>query len=208
MMNRLSLLAAATVLVAGLAPGLAWAHCDTLDGPVVQAARTALAKGEVTPVLRWVRATDEAEIKAAFRHTLAVRGLGPEARELADRYFFETLVRIHRAGEGMPYTGLKAEAVEPIIALADAALDSGSVDSLVAKLTAHISEGIRERFEAARHKQRQAETSVAAGRKYVAAYVEFVHYVEGLHTAAEGVAVHHTAEPAAPAAETPHQHPH
>jgi hypothetical protein len=83
------------------------AHCDTLDGPVVQTARTALEKGDITPLLKWVRVEDEKEIKDAFEKTLAVRRKGAEAKELADMYFFETLVRIHRAGEGAPYTGLK-----------------------------------------------------------------------------------------------------
>jgi hypothetical protein len=42
-----------------------------------------------------------------FTKTLAVRKQSKEAKELADMYFFETLVRIHCAGEGAPYTGLK-----------------------------------------------------------------------------------------------------
>ncbi|MDH3838545.1 MAG: DUF6448 family protein, partial [Desulfobacteraceae bacterium] len=110
----------------------AFAHCDTLDGPVVQTARIALEKGDVKPLLKWVRADDEKEIRVAFQKTLAVRAKGAKAKELADMYFFETLVRIHRAGEGAPYTGLKpGEAVDPAVALADKALESGSVDKLV-----------------------------------------------------------------------------
>lgn len=85
----------------------AFAHCDTLDGPVVQAARIALEKGDVRALVKWVQADDEKEIRVAFQKTLAVRAKGAEAKELADMYFFETLVRIHRAGEGAPYTGLK-----------------------------------------------------------------------------------------------------
>jgi hypothetical protein len=69
------------------------AHCDTADGPVVAAAKVALAKGGVTPVLKWVKPEAESEIKAAFARVLAVRGKGPEAQALADQYFFENLVR-------------------------------------------------------------------------------------------------------------------
>ncbi len=76
----------------------AFAHCDTLDGSVVQTARIALEKGDVTPLLKWVHADDEKEIRVAFQKTLAVRAKGAAAKELADMYFFETLVRIHRAG--------------------------------------------------------------------------------------------------------------
>ena len=97
-------------VLAGLAvllPRAVFAHCDTMDGPVVAAAKAALEKGDVTPVLKWVAKDREGEIRTAFQKTLAVRSKGPEAKELAHMYFFETLVRIHRAGEGAPYTGLQ-----------------------------------------------------------------------------------------------------
>ena len=77
-----------------------FAHCDTLDGPVVKTAKTALEKGEVTPILKWVKKENETEIRDLFKKTLTVRSKGKEAQELADMYFLETLVRLHRAGEG------------------------------------------------------------------------------------------------------------
>jgi len=67
----------------------------------------ALAAGDVTPVLKWVPVNDEQLIRTAFQNTVQVRKLGGQAQKLADMYFFETLVRIHRAGEGASYTGLK-----------------------------------------------------------------------------------------------------
>ena len=170
----------------------AFAHCDTLDGPVVQAARKALEKGDVTPLLKWVQADDEKEIRVAFQKTLAVREKGAAAKELADIYFFETLVRIHRAGEGAPYTGLKpGEAVDPAVALADKALESGSVDKLVDVLTKAMANGIHERFQHASETQKHANDSVAAGREFVEAYVIFTHYVEGLHAIIKGRGGHH-----------------
>jgi hypothetical protein len=72
------------------------------DGPVVKAAQRDLQTGDVNQVLVWVRPQDEDEIKKAFDETLAVRKLSPQAQALADRYFFEALVRIHRAGENAP----------------------------------------------------------------------------------------------------------
>jgi hypothetical protein len=104
------------------------AHCDTLDGPVVEAARRALDSGQLSPVLAWVRADDKDEIRGAFAQARAVRKLGPEARALADTHFFETLVRIHRAGEGAPFTGLKPAGAKlpPAIVAADAAIAKGS----------------------------------------------------------------------------------
>ena len=169
-----------------------YAHCDTLDGPVVETARKALASGDVTPLLKWVAADDEQMIRTAFQKTLEVRKLGPQARNLADMYFFETLVRIHRAGEGAPYTGLKpGTAVDPAVALADKSLESGSVDKLVNTLNDATAKGIRERFHRALQAKKHADESVAAGREFVESYVIFTHYVEGLHTIIKGASEHH-----------------
>ncbi len=168
-------------------PGIGSAHCDTLAGPVVTDAKKALEKGDVTPVLKWVKKEHEGEIKEAFEKTLAVRKQGKKARELADMYFFETLVRLHRAGEGAPYAGLKpAEEIEPIIVETDKALESGSVENLVKRVTDGVAKGIRERFTHARETRKHADENVAAGREFVKAYVEFTHYVERLYLDAGG----------------------
>ncbi len=186
----LAIVTAATLALA--LPSLAWAHCDTLDGPVVSEARAALESGDVTPLLKWVRAGDEPDIRAAFERTRTVRSLGPEARELADTYFFETLVRVHRAGEGAPFAGLKpAGDVDPAVALADKALEAGSVEKLSTALANHMAKGVEERFERAAAAREHAADSVEAGRAFVAAYVEFTHYVEALHQSVVGSASHH-----------------
>jgi hypothetical protein len=168
------------------------AHCDTLNGPVIKSARQALAIGSVTPVLKWVRIDDEQLIRTAFQNTMEVRKLGGQAQKLADMYFFETLVRIHRAGEGASYTGLKpGTEVDPAIALADKALESGSVDKLVGVLTDATSKGIRERFRRALETRKHTDESVTAGREFVEAYVIFTHYVEGLDALIKGGTEHH-----------------
>lgn len=125
------------------------AHCDTLDGPVVQDARKALEQGTVTPILKWIRPHDEREIREAFQKTLTVRAKGADAQELADRYFFETLVRVHRAGEGTSFTGLKPAdtEVEPGVAAADQALARGSADAVIELTTRAVAQGTHERYE-------------------------------------------------------------
>jgi hypothetical protein len=172
--------------------GNVYAHCDTLEGPVVETAKKALASGDVTPLLKWVAADDEQMIRTAFQKTLDVRKLGAQAQDLADMYFFETLVRIHRAGEGAPYTGLKpGAAVDPAVALADKALESGSVDKLVNILSDATAKGIRERFHRALKAKKHADESITAGREFVESYVIFTHYVEGLHSMIKGASEHH-----------------
>lgn len=173
----------------------AYAHCDTLDGPVVKEARTALDSGSITPLYKWLRPSDEKVIQDAFEMTLAVRAKGGKAKELADMYFFETLVRIHREGEGAPYTGLKpGVAVDPAVALADKALENGSIDKLVNVLTNAMAKGIRDRFKHTTETQKHANDSVESGREFVESYVIFTHYVEGLHGLIKGGAAHHGEE--------------
>jgi len=178
--------------------GQAFAHCDGMDGPVVMAARQALETGDVNPVLIWVQEKDEAEIRSVFRKTLAVRKLSPEAKDLADRSFFETLVRVHRAGEGEPYTGLKPAGRDlgPAIPAADRAVADGKLEPLFKLLTNKIHDGLHERFKEAMEKKNFKKDDLDAGRKYVEAYVLFLHYVEALYEAAakSGGAHHHEPE--------------
>jgi hypothetical protein len=176
-----------------VAPRTARAHCDTLDGPVVVEAKAALGKGDVTPVLKWVKEDAENEIRAAFEKTLKVRDKGEDARELADLWFFGTLVRVHRAGEGAPYTGLKPAGtpVAPAVVKADEALVKGSVDDLAQRMGEHAAAGVRGRFNRAAEAKKHMNDSVEAGREYVEAYVTYVHYVENLHGAVVGQGGHH-----------------
>ncbi len=193
---RLSVFVMTIGLTASLSalPSITHAHCDTLDGPVVTTAKAALEKGDVTPVLKWLKIDDEAEVRALFRKTLIVRGKGSESKELADRYFFETLVRLHRAGEGAPFTGLQSGPPEPIIAEADKALEKGSVDTLVEEIIDAVATGTKKRFAQTLVRKKHAEESVDAGREFVEAYVDFTHYVERLHDDALSSASHHTEE--------------
>lgn len=164
------------------------AHCDTLDGPVVAAARKALDTGNVNLVLVWVQKKDDAAIRKHFEKTVAVRKAGGQAKELADMYFFETLVRIHRAGEGAGYTGLKSGPVEPPIAAADKALETGKLEDVAKLVSGRIERGLHRHFEDVMKKKKYSPNDVAAGRAYASAYVEFTHYVERLYDAGETLA--------------------
>lgn len=166
----------------------AWAHCDGLDGPVVTDAKAALEAENVASVLKWIPEKDEQEVKEAFEKALIVREYGAEAQELADRYFFETLVRLHREHEGAAFTGLKpaGEDVHPAIARADASLEGGEVDALARDIAGAVESSIRSQFaNTLDAKSRQGE-SVQAGREFVNQYVRFVHYVKYLHDAVTG----------------------
>jgi hypothetical protein len=171
-------------------------HCDGLDGPVVQLAIKALDTGNINYVLPWVQEKDESEIRRAFDHAVLVRKLSPDAKALADRHFFETLVRIHRAGEGAPFTGLKPAGRDlgPAIPAADMALKDGSIEKVVKLLTDAIGEGLHQRFHAAFSRRAFAPDDVTAGREFVEAYVPYIHYVERLWRDATSVVHGHHPE--------------
>lgn len=189
-----------------ITPRFAKAHCDTLDGPVIKDARLALEKGDVTPVLKWVQKKEEAQVGKAFRQALAAKTKGGKDKEEGEHRFFETLVKIHRAGEGASFAGLKpAGTVEPVIAAADAALLSGSDEALSKMVTDAVANGIRERHRHAAELFKHKDESVEAGRNYVKAYVEYTHYVERLQQDAEGHAEHHK-EPAGKNSMKSHAH--
>jgi hypothetical protein len=192
-----SILAAITSICAVIVlfhPVSVSAHCDTMNGPVVKAAQRALETGDVNLVFLWVQKQDEPAIKKNFEHALSVRKLSPEAKALADTYFFETLVRIHRAGEGAPYTGVKPSGTDlgPAIPAADRAIEDGKAQPLVKLLTDAMHAGMHKRFEEVSAKKGFTKDNIEAGREYVKAYVEFTHYVEGLFEAAKGPAECHS----------------
>jgi hypothetical protein len=179
-------IALSVALAAVALPGRADAHCDTMDGPVVAAAQQALATGALEPMLIWVHEEDEPEIRHAFEHVRRVRALGGDAATLADRFFFETVVRLHRAGEGEPYTGLKPAGTDVgrAVPAGDRALESGSVEELRHLLHAVVDERLDELFADAHRKRGFAADNVAAGREYVEAYVQFMHFGELLEALA------------------------
>jgi len=158
------------------------AHCDAVDGPLVTEARVAFTAGDVTPLLKWVSADHADEITLAFERAQRVSKEGtPAAGSLAETWFLETLVRIHRAGEGAPYRGLQpAGQIDPAVQLADHALSSGTAQDLAKQIGTAVSEGILTRFDEVLRRER-ASTDLESGRAFVAAYVEYMHFVEAVH---------------------------
>jgi hypothetical protein len=168
------------------------AHCDGLDGPVVMAAKEALNTENVNLVLIWVQENDEIDVKEVFEHTLKVRKLSDEAKKLADTYFFETLVRIHRAGEGAPFTGLKPAGRDlgPAIPAADKAVDTGSAKEVLNLLNEAVHSGLHQRLVKVQTLKGFDKADVKSGREFVKAYVEFLHYVEPIYEIASKAAGH------------------
>ena len=160
---------------------------------MAKAVQKALDNGNLNPVLAYAPATAEAEIRAAFEKSRKVRGFGAEARTLADQAFMETVIRLHRAGEGAVYTGLKPAGIDygPVIPAAEHAVETGDLAKLKAVLMEKIEHALNERLAHVRElKKAPLEPKIAAevphSRERVSAELGFITFAENLHQAALG----------------------
>lgn len=165
-------------------------HCDSLDGPVVTAARMALEREDVTLVLPYVPEEAEEEVGAAYDRTVKARAQGAEARDVADRWFFETVVRVHRAGEGAPFTGLKPAGLDvgPVIPVAERAIAEDDPAPLVELLTGIVREETEARFADLRARRAVADRSGADARAHVSAVLGLQVWSHALARAAHAAA--------------------
>jgi hypothetical protein len=160
---------------------VSFAHCDTMDGPLIKDAKIALGKGNVNYVLKWVQPEDETEIKEAFSLVMKVRKSGADAQLLADKYFFETVVRLHRSGEGVPFTGVKPSGtpIDEKVLAADKSIEKGNLSPLKDLVPKEMLPELQERFNKAMSLKNFDVNNVSAGREYIEAYVQFFKYAEG-----------------------------
>jgi hypothetical protein len=163
-------------------------HCDSLDGPVVTAARHALEADDVNLLLPYVHADGEDEVREVFTLVRTARQESAVAREVADRLLFETAVRVHRAGEGAPFTGLKPAGLDvgPAIPLAERALADGDGSELVALLTDEVRSEAERRLGTAMAAADDAAAGVPQARRWVEAMLDLQVWAHGVHTAAHG----------------------
>ncbi len=168
-------------LLAALKPVIVLAHCDTAEGPAVKDGRKALATGNINFALKWIPADGEGELRDVYQKAKNVRTLGVEAAELADRLFLETMVRIHRMGEGVGFAGIQpvGTQIAPVVTAADEAIVLGSDANLLPMVPEERRTELDKRFRAALEVKDFNVDDVAAGRRYLAAYVSFFKYAEG-----------------------------
>jgi hypothetical protein len=165
-------------------------HCDSMDGPVVTAARRALEKEDVSLILPYVKDNATEDVKSAFEKAIRARKTDSAAREVADLYFFETVVRLHRAGEGAAYTGLKPAGLDvgPVIPVAEKAIESGSPDALIRLLTDTLRHEVQHRFEHINRLRDYRTGDVAKAREYVEAMLGLEVYSHQLYQAMKAAA--------------------
>ena len=152
-----------------------------MDGPLIADARKALGQNNVSYVLKWVSAANEPEIRNAFNLVMKVKGLSPEAKELSEKYFFDILVRIHRTGEGEPFTGVKPAGtpIDEKIMAADKSIEIGNFSPLEGRVSKDDLPELKKRFDKVIALKNFDVNNVAAGREYIEAYVQFFKFAEG-----------------------------
>ena len=189
-------LALGAALLLTFAARPAYAHCDKLDGPVATAAREALDTGAFDAIRIWVGPEQEADLRSAFRQARTVRDLNTEAQSLADRYFIETAVRLHRAAEGMPFDGVKPAGIPnpPDIRAGDQALQSGDIEPVLRVLQAALRQNVRRWYQEAQTAKQRKDHSVDAGREWVDAYVQYIVYVHRLYQQIQAPPAHGVGE--------------
>ena len=178
---KIGLVSLFTLSLLFLSTNVSFAHCDTMDGPLIADARKAMGQNNVNYVLKWVSAANESEIRDAFNLAMKVKGLSPEAKELSEKYFFDTLVRIHRAGEGVPFTGVKPSGtpIDEKVLAADKSIEMGNLTPLKGVISKDDMPELTERFEKVMSLKNFDVNNVEAGREYIEAYVQFFKFAEG-----------------------------
>ncbi|HLU90254.1 MAG TPA: DUF6448 family protein, partial [Cyclobacteriaceae bacterium] len=153
-----------------------YAHCDSYDGPVIQDAYKALDQEDVSYVMKWIFEDQEAEITSLFNKTVNLKQGDAEVYGIVEKHFLETLVRLHRETEGAPYTGLKpAGSTAPIVQMADNSIENLEVKTLLTNLGNHIQAVITDKYNKVAELSTVKDNSVAEGRAYVVAYVDYTH---------------------------------
>ena len=174
-----------------VSPQLASAHCDSYDGPVIKDAMIAFEQQNVEPVLKWVEPKYDEVITEKFNQTLKLQGDNEEVNKILRTHFLETLVRLHREGEGASFTGLKpAGSMTPMVEMADNSLDKNDIDNVIKKVNNHLGEVLKERFTKAMELSKTKDNSVEEGRAYVDAYVQYTHTLEALEHILHGSMSH------------------
>lgn len=168
-------------------------HCDAMDGPVVKAASAALAASDVRIVLPFVDEAGEAELRALFDEVSEMRPQGGTAWKIAERLFLETVVRLHRATEGAPFTGLKPAGLDhgPVIPVAERAIETGSPEELVDALSRRLEGEVKTRLDNVMALKARSHAGLPEARRYTSAMLELQVWSNKVFRALQ-TATHHT----------------
>ncbi|MFW9973020.1 MAG: DUF6448 family protein, partial [Candidatus Odinarchaeota archaeon] len=147
------------------------------------AAKEALSEKNINLILPWVPEEAEEELEKIFKKTLTIREKGKESAELADLWFFENAVRLHRIGEGKGFTGLKPAGLDwgPIVPRADKAIENKNPNEVIDFLKNTIEDKLKEKFQYIMALINYDKNDVKNARKYVHAILDFTLFSNHLY---------------------------
>lgn len=181
-----------TFLIVGAFATNSNAHCDTMDGPTVIDGQRAMKENNINYALKWIQPNAEKELKEAFNLSMKIKDLSPESKQIAEKYFFGELVRIHRQGEDAPYTGVKpaGTTIDKKVLAADKSIEIGNLTPLESLIEKDKKAELKKRFDKVMALKNFDTNNVDAGREYIEAYVKFFKFAEGEEDHAHTKEVH------------------
>jgi len=153
------------------------------DGPVTKAAKESLETGNASRILIWIPEESENTLKNLLERTCCVRSARQDERTA--EWYFETVNRLHVASHGLNNLNISTKTPEEkaIILLVQKACESGNFEDIAVRIPDTPAGELRQRFEdLMKKKDSYCEENCVAGRRYVSAFVDFITFVNSLHS--------------------------
>lgn len=165
---------------------------DMTNGPVMGAAKMALDKGNVNYVLIWVPEESENKLKNLFEKTFCESRAGKDMEDIAINWYFETVKRLHRAGERRLYTCMNPDGSDErsVVPKVKRAIETGEADEIIGFIPKTKEHDFRHRLHHLIEKKNYDVNNVAAGREYVAEFIDFIIYLHHFCTSSSGESGH------------------
>jgi Family of unknown function (DUF6448) len=155
------------------------------DGPVTKAARESLETGNASCILIWIPEESENTLKNLLERACCARSTRQDGLNRTAEWYFETVNRLHVAGHGLNNLSISTKTPEEkaIILLVQRACESGNFEDIATGIPDAPAGELRQRFEDLMKKRDSyCEDNCIAGRRYVSAFVDFITFVNNLHS--------------------------
>ena len=155
------------------------------DGPVTKAAKESLETGNANRILIWIPEESENTLKNLLERACCARSTRQDGRNRTAEWYFETVNRLHAASHGLNNLSISTKTPEEkaIILLVEGACESGNFEDIATRIPDTPAGEMRQRFEDLMKKRNSyCEENCVAGRMYVSAFVDFITFVNNLHS--------------------------
>ncbi len=108
---------------------------------------------------------------------------GKDAKEVADDWFFENTIRLHRAEKEHRTPGMKPAGLSegPVVPRAEKAIETGDPKESIGFILKTVEDDLTHRFHHVMEKKKYDVNDVAAGREFIEAFIGWVVYSHHLY---------------------------